>query len=181
MRVDPQPLDFVGPERPAATHGLSAYDAAHLKLALRRSIVLVIHDAQDSSNELNSAAWAARSLTRTGADRDVAQRGHDLVMATQQGVPTALGSSPDARLLVDIDLSVLGRPAKRFERYDHDMRKQHAWVPGFRYREGRAKVLQGFLDQPRLYHGEAAAALLESQAGGNLTAALTCTQRRLAQ
>jgi len=128
VRVDPQTRDFVGPERPAATHGLSACDAAYLKLAMRRSLVLVIHDPQDSSNELNSAAWAARSLTRAGADSNVAQRVHDLVMATQQGVPTALGSSPDARLLVDIDLSVLG-----------------------------------------------------SQAGGNLTAALTCTQRRLAQ
>jgi len=128
VRVDPQTLDFVGPERPAATHGLSACDAAHLKLALRRSLVLVIQDPQDSSNKLNSAAWAALSLTRAGANSNTAQRGHDLVMATQQGVPTALGSSPGARLLVDIDLSTLG-----------------------------------------------------SQAGGNLTAAPTCTQRRLAQ
>ena len=140
-----------------------------------------IYDPQDSSNELNSAAWAARSLTRAGADSNTAQRVHDLVMATQHDAPSALGSSPDARLLVDIDLSILGSPAERFERYDHDVRKEHAWVPGFRYREGRAKVLQGFLDRPRLYHGQAAAVLLDSQVRGNLAAALTCTLRRLAQ
>ena len=57
------------------------------------------------------------------------------------------------------------------------MRKEYAWVPGFRYRDLRAQVLQGFLDRPRLYHGAAAMDLLEGQARINLAAALS----RLAQ
>ena len=141
-----------------------------------------IYDPQTTSNELNSAAWAARSLVRAGADSDTAQRVHDLVMATQHGftqetAPAALGSSLDAQLLVDIDLSILGSPAERFERYDQDVRKEYAWVPGFRYQEARAQVLQSFLDRPRLYLGEHAVALLEAQARINLAAALS----RLAQ
>ena len=76
-----------------------------------------------------------RSLVRAGADSDTAQRVHDLVMATQHDAPAALGSSPDAQLLVDIDLSILGSPAERFERYDQDVRKEYAWVPGFGIRE----------------------------------------------
>ena len=136
-----------------------------------------VYDPQSASNELNSAAWAARSLVRAGADSDAAQRVHDLVMATQHDAPAALGSGPDAQLLVDIDLSILGSPAERFERYDQDVRKEYAWVPGFRYREARAQILQGFLDRPRLYHGEHAVALLEAQARINLAAALS----RLAQ
>ena len=106
-----------------------------------------IYDPQASSNELNSAAWAARSLVRAGADSDAAQRVHDLVMATQHDAPAALGSSPDAQLLVDIDLSILGSPAERFERHEQDLRKEYAGVPGFRYRSQRAKVLQGPLRQ----------------------------------
>ncbi len=146
------------------------------------AIALWFHDAiyapRDGSNELNSAAWVARSLTRAGADSDTAQRVHDLVMATQHGAtPATLASSLDARLLVDIDLSILGSPAERFERYDQDVRKEYAWVPGFRYQEARAQVLQSFLDRPRLYHGEGAVALLDSQARINLVAALS----RLAQ
>ena len=136
-----------------------------------------IYDPQASSNELNSAAWAARSLVRAGADSDTAQRVHDLVMATQHDASTALASSLDTRLLVDIDLSILGSPAERFERHDQDVRKEYAWVPGFRYQEARAQVLQSFLDRPRLYHGEHAVALLEAQARINLAAALS----RLAQ
>ena len=136
-----------------------------------------IYDPQANGNELNSAAWAARSLVRAGADSDTAQRVHDLVMATQHDAPAALESSPDAQLLVDIDLSILGSPAERFERYDQDVRKEYAWVPGFRYQEARAQVLQSFLDRPRLYRGEQAVALLEAQARINLAAALS----RLAQ
>ena len=145
------------------------------------ALALWFHDAiygpQASSNELNSAAWAARSLVRAGADSDTAQRVHDLVMATQHDASAALASSPDARLLVDIDLSILGSPAERFERYDQDIRKEYAWVPGFRYQEARAQVLKSFLDRQRLYQGEHAVALLEAQARINLAGALS----RLAQ
>ena len=133
-----------------------------------------VYDPQAGSNELNSAAWAARSLIRAGLASEAAQRVHDLVMATQHDAPA---TGPDARLLVDIDLAVLGSPPERFERYDQDVRKEYAWVPGFRYRDQRAQVLQGFLDRPQLYHGEAAVALFEGQARINLAAALS----RLAQ
>ena len=156
----------------------------HSPRASEVALALWFHDAiydpqapVSESNELNSAAWAARSLVRAGADSDTAQRVHDLVMATQHDASTALASSLDARLLVDIDLSILGSPAERFERYDQDVRKEYAWVPGFRYQEARAQVLQSFLDRPRLYYGEHAVELLEAQARINLAAALS----RLAQ
>ena len=148
------------------------------------AVALWFHDAiydprapQAGSNELNSAAWAARSLIRAGLPSETAQRVHDLVMATQHDAPAALSSDADAQLLVDIDLSILGSPPERFERYDQDVRKEYAWVPGLRYRTKRAQVLQGFLERPRLYHGEAAVNLLEGQARINLAAALS----RLAQ
>ena len=98
-----------------------------------------------------------------------------------RAAPAALGASLDAQLLVDIDLSILGSPAKRLERYDQDVRREYAWVPGFRYQEARAQVLQSFLDRPQLYHGGYAVALLEAQARSNLAAALSSTSRRLAQ
>ncbi len=86
-----------------------------------------------------------------------------------------------SQLLVDIDLSILGSPAERFERDDPDVRKEYAFVPGLRYQEARARVLPSVLDRPRLYRGEHAVALLEAQARINLAAALTFTYRRLAQ
>ena len=148
------------------------------------AVALWFHDAiydhqapRAGSNELNSAAWAARSLLRAGLARQAAQRVHGLVMATQHDAPADLAAGADAQLLVDIDLSILGSPPERFERYDQDVRKEYAWVPGLRYRTKRAQVLQGFLERPRLYHGETAVDLLECQARINLAAALS----RLAQ
>lgn len=46
VRLDSATPDFVGLDRLAASHGLSAYDAAYLELALRRSLVLVSLDAR---------------------------------------------------------------------------------------------------------------------------------------
>lgn len=46
VRLDPEPPDFVRLDRLASTHGLSAYDAAYLELALRRSLILVSLDAR---------------------------------------------------------------------------------------------------------------------------------------
>ena len=46
VRVDHDALDFIALDRLAATHGLSAYDAAYLALALRRSLTLVSLDAR---------------------------------------------------------------------------------------------------------------------------------------
>lgn len=46
VRLDPETPEFVSLDRLAATHGLSAYDAAYLDLALRRSLVLVSLDTR---------------------------------------------------------------------------------------------------------------------------------------
>lgn len=46
VRLDPEIPDFMNLDRLAAAHGLSAYDAAYLELALRRSLVLVSLDAR---------------------------------------------------------------------------------------------------------------------------------------
>lgn len=143
------------------------------------ALALWFHDAvydpraTAGSNELASAAWAARSLVRAGADSDTAQRVHDLVMATQHEAPADIASTADAELLVDIDLAILGSPAERFERYDQDVRKEYAWVSAGRYQQGRAQVLQSFIDRPRLYRTEAAYEMLEARARINLAAALS--------
>ena len=142
------------------------------------AIALWFHDAayepKASDNEINSAAWAARALSGASVPSEVAQRVYDLVMAT---VHDAAVQGSDAQLLVDIDLSILGSPAERFESYDHDVRQEYSHVPGFIYRRLRADVLQRFIDRPQLYRRAPALALLEAQAQVNLAAALT----RLAQ
>lgn len=158
-------------EARAAGHGDTG--AAELAIALWFHDAIYHPQASAGSNELASAAWAARSLVRAGVDSDTAQRVHDLVMLTRHDAPVAGTPSPQAQLLLDIDLAILGSPAERFERYDQDVRKEYAWVPAGRYQQGRAQVLQSFRDRPRLYRTDAAFELLEAQARINLAAALS--------
>ena len=44
VHIDHEPIAFIALDRLAASHGLSAYDAAYLELALRRSLTLVSLD-----------------------------------------------------------------------------------------------------------------------------------------
>ncbi|WP_414654506.1 N-methyl-D-aspartate receptor NMDAR2C subunit [Ideonella sp.] len=131
------------------------------------------HDAvylpQATDNERQSADWAVRAMAEAGLGGPVAERVHTLIMATCHDAPAA---TPDARLLIDIDLAVLGAPAPRFAAYDADVRQEYAWVPEALYRRKRAEVLQHFLQRPRLYVTEAAFNELEAQARRNLAAAL---------
>ena len=143
-----------------------------------------VYDPRADDNELRSAAWAARSLGAAGVSSAVAQRVHDLVMATRHGAPTgevSLGGNvavaADADALLDIDLAILGSRAERFERYDRDVRLEYADVPLGTYTRRRREVLQGLAARAPLYRGAAAVELLEAQAHVNLAAALSRLQQ----
>jgi predicted metal-dependent HD superfamily phosphohydrolase len=94
-------------------------------------------------------AWP-ESCATAAADRPtaVAQRLHALMMATCHRTAS---SDADARVLVDIDLAILGAPSARFDEYERQIRREYRWVPAPLYRSKRAKVLEGFLARPGLY------------------------------
>ena len=133
----------------------------------------VIYDTQRSDNEARSAQWARRVLedaSRTAAARRV----EDLIMATRHD---ALPEAPDARLLVDIDLSILGATPERFDEYELQIRQEYEWVPEPSFREQRAAILEQFLERPRIYNTPALHEECETQARTNLQRSL----RRLTQ
>jgi predicted metal-dependent HD superfamily phosphohydrolase len=136
-----------------------------------------VFDPGAIDNELRSAAWAARALGEARVSSEVAQRVYDLVMATQHAAHAAPVDGIDARLLLDIDLAILGAPPERFAGYEQDIRKEYAAVPSAVYRAGRRAVLQRFVAQGHIYHTAQARERLEAQARLNLRGAL----ERLAQ
>lgn len=144
-------------------------------------IALWFHDAvyvpQSESNELESAAWAARSLLAAGTETDIAQRVYDLVRATRHsasppGRVGAAGEGGDCGLLLDIDLAVLGSPPERFADFEAGVRKVHvsARRPLPARAGGRASELSR--SAPDLLQRRRAFNLLERQARANLADAL---------
>jgi predicted metal-dependent HD superfamily phosphohydrolase len=78
----------------------------------------------------------------------------------------------DARLLVDIDLSILGAAPDRYQRFERDVRREYASIPDELYRAGRVRVLSGFLERLAIYETPYFYERLERQARANLPAAI---------
>jgi predicted metal-dependent HD superfamily phosphohydrolase len=137
------------------------------------AIALWFHDAvYDTSrhdNEAASADWAGRVLRDAGADAAVVDRVHALIMATRH---SEVPDTPDAKLLVDIDLAILGAEPARFAEYERQIRDEYGFVPEAVFREKRADILRGFLERPALFATSAYAARLDGAARANLARAL---------
>lgn len=124
-----------------------------------------IYDTRSNDNETKSAALAKATVLDAGAAPASADRIEALVMATRHA---AVPADPDARRLVDVDLSILGAPAPRFDEYERQVREEYAWVPGFVYRRERGKILRGFLARPAIYSTPPFLQRFEHQARRNI-------------
>lgn len=124
-----------------------------------------VYKASSSRNEERSAEWAAKFLRTTGVAHERCERVRELVLATRHA-PGAL--SGDAALLVDVDLSILGRAPEEYAAFEAAIREEYAWVPGPIYRAKRSAILQSFLDRPALYGTQHFAERFERAARVNL-------------
>lgn len=138
------------------------------------ALALWFHDAvyetREHDNEERSAAWAARALIDAGAAGDVAARVQAMIVATRHDGATA---SADARLVVDIDLAILGAAPERFAEYELQIRDEYAHVPEPVFRAKRAEILRGFQAREPLFATPEFAARFEVAAKTNLAAAVT--------
>jgi predicted metal-dependent HD superfamily phosphohydrolase len=109
-----------------------------------------VYDPRAHDNEARSADWAARELAVLGVPDQAISRVVRLIEATRhdgEGPP----EDPAARLLVDLDLSILGEDGATFDAYEEAVRYEYAWVPDAAFREGRARVVDDFLARRPLY------------------------------
>jgi predicted metal-dependent HD superfamily phosphohydrolase len=128
-----------------------------------------IYDTHAQDNEEISALWAERALIAGGVGAQAAARVRELVMATKHDVIPAGG---DAKLLVDVDLAILGSPKARFMEYEEQVRREYGWVPDDAFRQGRKRILMSFLDRPSIYGTPWFAERLERQARTNISGSL---------
>jgi predicted metal-dependent HD superfamily phosphohydrolase len=128
-----------------------------------------VYEPLSKSNEERSADWASDFGQRVGVSADAVARIRSHILVTRH---VALPADDDARLVVDIDLAILGATAYRYEQFERDVRKEYRWVPGMVYRPKRAEILQSFLDRPRIYHWEPAYERFERNARINVSHAI---------
>jgi predicted metal-dependent HD superfamily phosphohydrolase len=74
----------------------------------------------------------------------------------------------DEKILVDVDLSILGERPERFDEYEDQIREEYAWVPGVVFRARRRKILKAFLARASIFNTRKFVETYEAQARANL-------------
>lgn len=138
----------------------------------------VIYEIGAADNEEQSAKWATDALARGDAPADLTETVADLILATRH---PSNPQTADAKLVVDIDLSILGRDRAAFMQYEDRIRREYQSVPAARYRAGRAKILQGFLERPSIYFTDIFWEKYEAEARANLAWSIARLARDVGQ
>lgn len=128
-----------------------------------------IYDSRAKDNEVRSCNWATAALQQQGACDEIVQRIVEMILATQH---SSEPTTHDEKLIVDIDLSILGRTPDVFARYDHQIRQEYSWVLEDQYRAGRSAILKSFLDRKAIYSTDFFRERYEAQARMNLVEAI---------
>jgi predicted metal-dependent HD superfamily phosphohydrolase len=118
-------------------------------IALELAIVFhdIIYDTHNNDNEEKSAEYSEDFLIANH------NKGHNLVLSTKKIILATSHKNPpktyDEAVAIDIDLSIFGQDEKKFNSYDQNIRKEYSWVEEDKYKQGRTKILQGFLDRSK--------------------------------
>jgi predicted metal-dependent HD superfamily phosphohydrolase len=107
----------------------------------------VIYDSRGSDNEERSAEYTRRLCDKASipVTEDVAS----LILKTKTH---ETGGDPNAQVIIDADLAVLGGNESAYGAYADQIRQEYAWVPDLDYRMARRQVLERFLMRPRIFH-----------------------------
>ncbi|MBE9041957.1 N-methyl-D-aspartate receptor NMDAR2C subunit [Oscillatoriales cyanobacterium LEGE 11467] len=125
---------------------LSVYNSKLVEVALW------YHDAvyqpQQNQNEQNSANWAIEFFSKSGLPPEKCQLIRSLILATcHRQTPV----DEMHRLIVDIDLSILGAKIERFQEYESQIRQEYYWVARSIYTQKRKELLSFFLSKTQIY------------------------------
>jgi predicted metal-dependent HD superfamily phosphohydrolase len=107
----------------------------------------VIYESRAADNEERSAEYAERLCEQLSLPE-----GRRVAVLIHQTKTHEAGDDPDAQVLLDADLAILGASEADYRDYAQKIRQEYAWVPEPDYRQGRRRVLQTYLNRPRIFH-----------------------------
>ena len=129
----------------------------------------VIYKPFSTTNEEDSADMAKSFLFQNAVKPEIIERVKDLIILTKDH---AAPHSVDAKLMLDIDLSILGTEQHVYAQFEKDIRREYKRVPSFIFKKKRKEVLRSFIERPRIYHTPHFFNTLETQAKHNLAWAI---------
>ena len=134
----------------------------------------VIYDPQKKDNEEQSKKFAEGILKMTTATKRFIKKVGKLIMATRH---TEKPKDQDEALIMDIDVSILGKLWKRFSEYEQQIRKEYEFVAWQDFVSGRTAILEMFLSRERIYSTEHFYQKYEIQARRNIKRSIALLQK----
>jgi predicted metal-dependent HD superfamily phosphohydrolase len=107
----------------------------------------VIYDRRAPDNEERSAEYAERLCEKLSIPDG--RRVANLILKTKTHDAEA---DPDAQVLLDADLAILGASEPVYRTYADNIRLECSWVPEPEYRSGRRQILAKFLARAKIFH-----------------------------
>lgn len=147
---------------------LSAGSPWPARVALAWFMHDVVYDPQRHDNEEQSALLSHEALLEAGLPPREVQAIDKLILVTRHA---AVPICDAEKLLVDIDLSILGAPAARYNEYTRQVREEYSHVPDVVFYPARLKVMEGFVGidgQKALFHTAAGVAAFDAHARLNI-------------
>ncbi|MET0464006.1 MAG: hypothetical protein ABW007_12670 [Chitinophagaceae bacterium] len=123
----------------------------------------IIYGSEDRRDEERSAELAVDRLTAAGFPTAFVKKVEALVLATKAH---ALSEDNDTNLFNDADMSIVGLDREYYKRYVGNVRKEFSNSPNFD--AGRKRVMQYFLNMPRIFKTDFFNKLYESSARENI-------------
>jgi len=143
--------------------GMFAVDMASVEFAIWFHDA--IYDTHAKDNEERSASLAEQSLRGMGISGDTSASVRSLVRLTKHD------SSPmtvDGQLVVDVDLTILGKSADVYDSYESAIRSEYSWVTDEVFWTKRTELLMAILGRDHIYYTSQFRERYESSARRNL-------------
>ncbi len=139
---------------------------------------LVYSTLRPGANERRSAEIARQRLALLALPAPQIEAVHQLILDTQEHTVLHARQVPDAALLLDLDLAILGAPRERYAQYMQQIRREYGHVPTRFYRSGRLRALRALYQRPRIYATDLGYTRWETPARRNLEVEMAFLERR---
>lgn len=128
-----------------------------------------VYNAFSKTNEKDSADLAVSFIAENSGSKELQQNVYSLIMATEHNFVPEVN---DQKLIVDIDLSILGSDESHYEAFETAIREEYKYVPWFLFIKKRIELLQYFLSRKSIYSTEYYIDSLEKKARVNIESAI---------
>lgn len=140
--------------------------ATEIKLAIWYHDVAYDIEPNSESEERSSrhAKWRMREM---GVPAHSINSICEWIMMTTHNVEVP-DTADFVRILLDLDLAILGKEEQLFDAYEDGIRREYSWVPEPAFRRVRSDILQSFLDRDSIYFTQEFRKKYEANARRNL-------------